>query len=360
VEQPLPDTLAFRVGAMRLQQQIVETVVDALTRRGKRGSSQGAALLAQLNGVLEQPEQRGNERPHRLPGQFVAQLGEFAEQVDQAPLLGASQAVVGCVKITDQGAGKRVPQHAEDHIAIAMAVDEEEGQARIAETPSPSRLAVDAPAGLIALDHRRLPQEFEEFVDHGSEERAAPAEMAEQAGPANRQAKEVVQQVPGLAQGNAQVRSAVAGEQTCPRADVGAGQFEVAAALAGLLTAATVENVAAEAMPLNLRLGDIGNDVVLELTGCFEIGAAAMGALLGPDIVFEETVPGGGSGRNEPGCLRCFLRRWSERVGLAPWRAECARWLRWRLLCSSCSICASRRRSSAFSASNSTMRSKSC
>jgi hypothetical protein len=30
-----------------------------------------------------------NERPHRLPGVFLAQLGQLAGQVDQAPLLGA-------------------------------------------------------------------------------------------------------------------------------------------------------------------------------------------------------------------------------------------------------------------------------
>jgi hypothetical protein len=58
---------------------------------------------------------------------------------------------------------------------------------------------------------------------------------------------------------------------------VSAGQFQISAALAGLLTAATAINGAAVAMPLDLGFGDIGDDVVEELAGRFEIVATAMG-----------------------------------------------------------------------------------
>jgi len=64
-----------------------------------------------LNGILKQLDQRLNERPHRLPGEFLTQLRQLAEQVDQAALFGAVQAVGHRVEIADQGTGERFPQH---------------------------------------------------------------------------------------------------------------------------------------------------------------------------------------------------------------------------------------------------------
>ena len=66
---------------------------------------------------------------------------------------------------------------------------------------------------------------------------------------------------------------AVAGEQAGARADVRAGQFQVAAALAGPLTAPTAVDVPSVAMPLEFGLGEIGHEVVLELAGGFEVVA---------------------------------------------------------------------------------------
>jgi hypothetical protein len=43
--------------------------------------------------------QRLNERPHQLPGEFLAELGQFAEQMDQAALFGAVQAVSAAQKV---------------------------------------------------------------------------------------------------------------------------------------------------------------------------------------------------------------------------------------------------------------------
>jgi hypothetical protein len=46
-------------------------------------------------------------------------------------------------------------------------------------------------------------------------------------------------------------------------------------------------------MPLQLGLGEIGDEVVLEVAGGLEVAGAAMGALLRADVVFDE----GGAGR---------------------------------------------------------------
>ena len=173
-----------------------------------------------------------------------------------------------------------------------MAVDEEEGQPGVAEAPGPGGLAVDPPAGLVPLDHGRLAEQLEEFLDDRGEQSAAPAEVAEQAGPADGQAEEVVEQVLGLAQGDAEVGAAVAGQQAGPRADVRARQFQVAAALAGPLTATAAVDVAAVAMPLDLGLGEVGHEVVFELAGRFEVVGTAMGTLLGWTSCSMKSVPG--------------------------------------------------------------------
>lgn len=113
-------------------------------------------------------------------------------------------------------------------------------------------------------------------------------QVTEQAGPADRQAEEVVQQVLGLAQGNAQVSAAVAGQQTGSRPDVRAWEFQVPPALAGLLTATTAVDMTAVPMPLDLGFRDISHKVIFELPGRFKILCAAMGTLLRMDVVFGE------------------------------------------------------------------------
>src|SRR5262249_58933706 len=135
--------------------------------------------------------------------------------------------------------------------------------------------------GLVALDRGRLTEPCQELVHHGGEELAAPAEMAEQARSADRQAEKVVEQVLSLTQGDAQVGPAVAGEQAGARADVGAGQFQVAAALAGPLTGPAAVDVPPVTMPFEFGFGQIGHEVVLELAGGFEVAGAAMRAPLG-------------------------------------------------------------------------------
>ncbi len=112
--------------------------------------------------------------------------------------------------------------------------------------------------------------------------------MAEQPGPADGQAKEVVQEIARLPQGNAQVRTAVAGEQPRPRPDVSARQFQVAASLAGPLAIALAVNVSAEAMPLQLWLGDVRRNVIVELAGRFQSVAAAMPAFLQRYVMLHE------------------------------------------------------------------------
>src|SRR3954453_4152881 len=112
--------------------------------------------------------------------------------------------------------------------------------------------------------------------------------MAEQACPADGQAEEVVQQVACLAQRDAQVGAAVAGEQPRPRPDVGARQLQVATPLASSCTGAAAMNVPAIAMPFELGLGEVNDNMVFKLSGRFEVGAAAMRTLLGMNVVLDE------------------------------------------------------------------------
>src|SRR5262245_49286571 len=116
-----------------------------------------------------------------------------------------------------------------------------------------------------------------------------------------------MEQILGLAQGDAQVGPAVAGQQAGARADVRAGQFQVAATLAGPLTAPTAVDVPAVAMPLDLGLRKIGHDVVFVLAGRFEITGPAMGTLLRVDIVFDEDGAGWGLRPKAAGVLTVFL-----------------------------------------------------
>ncbi len=81
--------------------------------------------------------------------------------------------------------------------------------------------------------------------------------------------------------------AAIGSQQACPRSDVRAGQFEIAASLAGLRAASAAIDMAAIAMPFEFWLGNVGDDVIFKVLGGFEIVATAMGALFGVDIVFD-------------------------------------------------------------------------
>jgi hypothetical protein len=112
--------------------------------------------------------------------------------------------------------------------------------------------------------------------------------MSQGPGPTHRQTEEVVEQIARLAQRDAEVRSAVTGEQPGAGTDVRSGQFEVAASLTGALAATATMDVPAIAMPFELRLGKVGDEVVLELACRFEISRAAVAALLGMNVVVDE------------------------------------------------------------------------
>jgi hypothetical protein len=157
------------------------------------------------------------------------------------------------------------------------------------------------------LDHGGSPEQLQEFIDDRGEELTAPSEVAEQAGSADSQPKEVVEQVAGLAQGDAEVGPAVAGEQAGAQADVRARQFQVAATLAGPLTGPAAVDVPPITMPLESRFGEIGDDMVLELAGWLEVARAAMGALLRPDVMFDEDRTGRGLGSEGSGVLTVSL-----------------------------------------------------
>src|SRR5439155_10489546 len=88
--------------------------------------------------------------------------------------------------------------------------------------------------------------------------------------------------------------TAVARQEPRPWPDVGAAQFQVAAPLARACAGAAAMHVPAIAMPFELGLRDVGDDVVVELPGRVEFGAAAMRTLLGMNVVLDE---GGAGGR---------------------------------------------------------------
>jgi hypothetical protein len=131
--------------------------------------------------------------------------------------------------------------------------------------------------------------------------------MAEQSGSAHGEAKEVVQKVACFAKRDAQVSAAIAGEQTRAGPDVGAGQFKIAASLAGPLASKAAMDVASIAMPFELGFGDVGDDVVVEFAGVFEFAAATMGALLRMHFVFDELGVGRRIGPKDAGMLAMFF-----------------------------------------------------
>jgi len=266
------------------------------------------AFFGQLHSILEQLDERLHEGPYRLPRQFVTQFRQSsAEQMDQAALLGASQAVVGRVEIADQGACKGFPQDADDDLLAAMAIDEEQGAARVAEAPGPGYLAVDAAAGRIPLDYRPLPEQFEQFLDDGSEQLAAPTQMAQQASPTDGQAEEIMKQVLRLTRGNAEMGAGITGQQARAWTDVGVRQFQITAVLTGSLTGAAAVHMATIAVPLDFGFGHIGDDVILELTGGFEVAGTAMGTLPGNDVVLHKDGAGRRFGAKGTRVLAVFL-----------------------------------------------------
>jgi hypothetical protein len=84
-------------------------------------------------------------------------------------------------------------------------------------------------------------------------------------------------------------------------------EFQVAAALASLLTRAATIQMPPVAMPLDLGLRDIGNKMVFELAGRFEIGGTAMRTLLGVNVVFDEFGVWRRLGPEGPGVLAMLL-----------------------------------------------------
>ena len=60
-------------------------------------------------------------------------------------------------------------------------------------------------------------------------------------------------------------------------------------------------------MPLDLGLRDIGNKMVFELAGRFEIAGTAMRTLLGVDVVFDEVGLWWRLGPEGPGVFAMFL-----------------------------------------------------
>ena len=132
--------------------------------------------------------------------------------------------------------------------------------------------------------------------------------MTEQAGPADGQAEEVVEQVAGLAQGDAQVGAAVAGEQAGAGADVRAGQFQVAAALAGPLTApAAVEYAAGSDATRSWVRGMSATKWSSNWPVASRSRAPQWAHCCGTDVVFDEDGAGRRLGAKGAGVLAVLL-----------------------------------------------------
>ena len=81
--QPLPNPQTVGMTRPGFQHQIGEAIDDQLVGLVEPRVAELLSVLAQLNGISKQVNERLNERPHRLPGKFLTELGQFAEQVDQ-------------------------------------------------------------------------------------------------------------------------------------------------------------------------------------------------------------------------------------------------------------------------------------
>lgn len=157
--------------------------------------------------------------------------------------------------------------------------DEIDGDARIGEAPGPNILAVDPPAGLVGVNQVFLPQQFEQLGHYRIEQLAAPRQMAQRAGPAQRNAPPLRKQVAAFAERDAQMPAAVNVQQPGPRTHVAARQFQIAAAFAFAAAILALEFVSPVAMIFRLRFGNIDHHVVLELARRLQSLAAAAGAL---------------------------------------------------------------------------------
>ena len=104
--QPLPDSHAVGMPRPSREHQVVEPIDQPPVGLVEGRVAEFLVVPAQLDSISKQTDRRLNERPHRLPLEFLAQPGQLAEQVDQTTLLGAAQAVVRRVEIADQRAGE--------------------------------------------------------------------------------------------------------------------------------------------------------------------------------------------------------------------------------------------------------------
>jgi hypothetical protein len=77
----------------------------------------------------------------------------------------------------------------------------------------------------------------------------------------------------------------IAGQQADPRTNVRPRQFQLAAALANVLTVAAAATVPPKAVPFKFRLRNIGDDVVVVFAGWLQVRAAALLADVGTHVM---------------------------------------------------------------------------
>ncbi len=264
--------------------------MDRLARTAEGPLAHRLPPFAQFDGIGQQVHHGLDVVLDAVWRQLFAKLVQLPQQVRQAPLLAAVQAVVGGIEIRHQDARQRVAQGLLDDLAAAAVVDQVDGQFGVGKAPRPDVFAVDPPARLVRVHHRRLPQKLQELLHDGIEQRRAPPQVPQRAGTAQVQPKQLVQQGRGLAQRNAQMRAGVAIEQPHPRPDVRARQLQVAAALAGRLAVFAAADVPPIPVHFDLRLGNVFLIVIFELAGPFQLRAPAHGTVLRLDVVMDDVL----------------------------------------------------------------------
>ena len=142
------------------------------------------------------------------------------------------------------------------------------------------------------MDHRRGTQNLKELLDDRVEQRRSPAEVTEGPGAAQVHPEQLPQQVVGLFQRDPQVRAAIAGQQPCARADVGARQFEIATTLTRAAATATLLHMASVTMQLDPRPRDIFDQVIVVAAGLFQVLASAVRTAFQPHVVIHRVLLG--------------------------------------------------------------------
>ncbi len=151
-----------------------------------------------------------------------------------------------------------------------MFIDQKQRQTRVVEAPHPDVLAVDAPAGLVRMNHRFGLQQFKPPLDHRIDEIAGPRNVPQHTGETQLQPEHLVEQRGGLAQRDPQMRPAIAHQQPGARPDIGVGVLGRSRRLRHLATARATLSMPPITRDFHTRWRDVFDGVFVERVRVFE------------------------------------------------------------------------------------------